>query len=82
MTGGGSFFDLPPELFPFTVHFITQTGDTVHAITVTGPGACPVPALAEQHGPISVRIEYADGTADVAGPSQAEVMTTWRRCDD
>lgn len=57
-----AFRDLPESSFPFTAHFIAErTGETVRSITVDGPGVVVVPALADLHGPIAVRIEYANG---------------------
>lgn len=52
-----AFHDLPEDSFPFTIVFVAErTGETVHTIRVTGPGAIAVPALATKHGPITVHI--------------------------
>jgi len=54
--------DLPASAFPFTIEFIAQrTGNVVHSITVSGPGAAAIPALKADHGLVDVRITYADG---------------------
>lgn len=57
-----SFHDLPAELFPLTLRAFNQAGEEVWAETVTGPGALYIPPLADEHGPVRIRIEYGDGT--------------------
>ena len=57
-----AYRDLPAAAFPFTVEFISQrTGKVVHAFTAAGPGVITVPALRDEHGPVDVRVTYADG---------------------
>lgn len=57
-----AFHDLPQSAFPFKIEFFNATGDLVHAIEVSGPGAVEVPGLRPQHGPVAVRVTYADGS--------------------
>lgn len=56
-----AFHDLPIEKFPFTMDFLNAAGEIVHSITVSGAGAVHIPGLAEEHGPVSVRVTFADG---------------------
>lgn len=51
-----------------TVEFIAErTGNVVHTIEVPGPGIMSVPPLAQEHGPVWVRITYGDGTIEEEG---------------
>lgn len=62
MTKQFAFHDLPAASFPFTVEFISErTGAVVHTITADGPGGMTVPALGREHGPVWVRMSFADG---------------------
>lgn len=57
-----AYASLPADHYPFRVEFIAaRTGAVVHEIRVSGPGAIQVPGLRDQHGPIAVRVTYADG---------------------
>lgn len=63
-----AYGDLPVEKFPFEVDFVAvKTGEVVHRIEVSGPAALQVPALGE-HGPIRVRVAFADGETIVSEP--------------
>lgn len=57
-----SFHDLPATAFPFTIKFIDEEGTVVESIRVDEPGTVMVPALREQHGPVTVRIQWPDWT--------------------
>jgi hypothetical protein len=54
--------DLPAWSYPFRIEFLNAARDVVESIEVTGPGVLNVPALAEVHGPVSVRVTYGDGS--------------------
>lgn len=62
MTRPAAFADLPAEAYPFTLEFFKKdTKEVVHTIEVTGPGTVDVPGLSTVHGPIGVRVTFADG---------------------
>jgi hypothetical protein len=67
-----AFATVPPEQFPFTVDFFRVTDPNgahlLHRITVTGPGAVRVPALAGNGVPVWVRITYPGGLVDETWP--------------
>lgn len=63
-----AFHDLPQELFPFKIEFIDKAGTIVHTIHVHGPGAVHIPGLAEEFGPVSVRMTYANGEVQETPP--------------
>lgn len=66
-----AFGDLPIEKFPFEIDFVsTATGEVVHRIEVPGAGAVRIPPLAQDHGPIRVRINFADGEVIVLEPGE------------
>jgi len=41
-----------------------HVGDLVWVETIERPGPLYVPPLALEHGPVDIRIEYGDGTAE------------------
>lgn len=64
-----AFHDLHPDQLPVTFEFLNQAGDVVHSIgPIDGPCVIEVPALHHEHGPISVRTTYGDGTIHLEGP--------------
>lgn len=51
MSRPSAFRDLPAEAFPFRVEFYREdSGEVVHRIDVTGPGAVEVPPLGRELG--------------------------------
>ena len=62
------FYDLSPEDYPILFEFLTASGDVVHTIKVDGPGIIQVPSLHQEHGPISVRTTYGDGSVHIQCP--------------
>lgn len=63
------FIDLPPERFPFRIECVAvETGAVVREITVPGPGAVLIPALAAECGPVRVRVTWGDGTVTETAP--------------
>jgi hypothetical protein len=57
-----AFQSLPADAFPFAVEFISHgTGEVVYIIEVPEPGVIRVPPLHDEHGPIWVRVSYANG---------------------
>lgn len=62
----GPFVDLPAECFPFTLRAYDARGTEVWTETVEVPAALYVPPLAQTHGPVTIRIEFADGTVEEA----------------
>lgn len=66
-----AFGDLPIEKFPFEIDFVAMTtGEVVHRIEVPSAGVVTVPGLADEHGPIRVRIVFADGEVIVVEPGE------------
>lgn len=63
--GDVPFTDLPAEKFPLVIRFM-RDGVEVHRIEVPGPGVVEIPGLGSETAPMSVRVEYADGTVDTA----------------
>lgn len=61
-----AFHDLPAEYFPAVAEFLDVNGKVIHTIYIPGPGAVTIPALAEKHGPVTVRLTYGNG--EVEGP--------------
>lgn len=67
-----AFMTMPPEQLPFTVEFFKVTDPDgihlLHEITVTGPGAIRIPALAINGVPVWIRITYPGGFVDETWP--------------
>jgi hypothetical protein len=64
-----AFADLREQDFPLTIEFIAMdTGEVVHIIEVTGPGAVEIPGLSSQHGPVMVRTVTGEGVVAVSFP--------------
>lgn len=61
-------YNLPEDKFPFTIRFLNAEGTEVHTIEVPEPGGLEVPPLARDHGPISVQLDFADGTSRIQHP--------------
>jgi hypothetical protein len=60
-----AFHDLPAELFPLTMRFFRESdGAEVWTIHVEGPAAVRIPPLAQEHGRVRVRVEFADGSVE------------------
>lgn len=64
------FRDLPAAAYPLVVEYSTTDGTVIQTVTVDGPGVLVVPALREKHGPISVRIRFADGDVVETHPDE------------
>lgn len=59
--GKYAHFDLPPEVFPFTISVYDEaTGELLKEYFVQGPGAMEVEGFAPRK--VYVCIQYADGT--------------------
>jgi hypothetical protein len=56
-----AFHDLPAECFPLRMRFFAA-GDVVFDERVDGPGAIYIPPLAQEYGPVTCRIDFADGS--------------------
>lgn len=63
--------DLPADAYPFVIEFLNQDRKVVHRIDVPGPGGVAIPGLAAEHGPISVRLTFANGEVQEDGPPSA-----------
>jgi hypothetical protein len=61
-----AFHDIPAEKFPVTFIAFNAAGVEVWREVITEPGALLVPALAKTHGPVTIRVEFADGTVEDA----------------
>lgn len=60
------FASLPRHCFPIVVQALDKRGKVVWERTVEGPGPLYVPFLAGKHGPIAMRVHFADGTMEEA----------------
>lgn len=56
-----AFANLKAKDFPFKIEWLNAAGEVVHEVTVDSPGVVPVPGLAKDHGPVSVRMTMANG---------------------
>lgn len=59
------FWDLPPEMYPFTIEFFRAdepNSEALHTIHVTGAGAIEIPHLATDEYQVDARIRWGDGT--------------------
>lgn len=57
------FRDIPADAFPFTIRAFDKRGELVWSETVEQPGAVYVPPLSKEHGPVTIEVEFADGTS-------------------
>lgn len=77
-----SFFELKPEMYPFTITFLEHaTGLVRHTLLISGPGGARVPGNEELGGnPIGVHVKYANGHEQYNAPPQCdgEPMPDWR----
>lgn len=63
-----AFHDLPAHLFPLTMRaYPVGSSVCVWSETVEGPAAIHIPALAQEHGPVRMTIEFADGSVTPDG---------------
>lgn len=63
------FIDLPAWRFPFRIECVAvESGAVVREITVSGPGAVLIPALAAECGPIRVRVTWPNGEVTEMAP--------------
>lgn len=63
-----AFHDLPADAFPLTMRAFDAQGAEVWTETVTGPGALFIPPLADTHGPVRIRVEFANGEVQEGEP--------------
>lgn len=54
--------------FPFVVEARVADGTVVWRLEVPGPGGIYVPPLRSRHGPVWIRVTYADGRVDETAP--------------
>jgi hypothetical protein len=56
-----AFYDLPREMFPIIFIAFDAAGREVWREVVEGPAALEIPALAQTHGKVRVRVEFGNG---------------------
>ena len=64
-----SFHSFRASDFPIAIEAMNQSGRVVWSEEVTEPGALYVPPLADEHGPVRIRVTYVDGSVHEAAPS-------------
>lgn len=62
------FISLPAELYPFTIRAFDASGAEVWTETIEGPGALYMPPLIDTYGPVTTRVEFADGSVEDGEP--------------
>lgn len=65
---GAVFRELPASAFPVVFVFVDRAQRVVWEATVNGPGVLRVPPLEQEHGPVRVRVTFADGQSAVWPP--------------
>ena len=63
-----AFHDLPARDFPLVIEAFDLTDQVVWQQRVVGPGSLYIPPLADDHGPVRIKITYADGRVSEASP--------------